>query len=155
MLLLLPIGAAMIVSAMLIAPIGLYDVARSLAIFTGISLVVVPVVGWQSFLIRFAFSTPGSSRLAAVVRLWVEGSLLVAAVFTLLMNVVEYYPSRPGPSPRLGFLLADVSVSTLVSCGIWGALSPTLPREIALRGALISGCVLSVVVALLGYMLAG
>ena len=137
------------------APIGFNDVVRTLLIGSAISLVVAPVAGWQSFLITLAFPSPGISRLAAVLRIWTGTSLLLGAMFVLMKAGFDYAPSRPGPHPWAGFLLADFSVSMLVSCGVWGTIAPVLSGDIAIRGALITGCVVSVVVALLGYMLVG
>jgi hypothetical protein len=51
-----------------------------------------------------------------------------------------------------GFLLAGFVLSMFVSSGVWGALSPILPREVAIRGALVTGCVLFGVAATLGYL---
>src|ERR1700731_2174417 len=114
----LPIGVAVTVAAMLIAPMGLPDLARSMLIFSAMSLVIAPIAGWRSLLIELAFPASGPRRFAAVLRLWLATSLLLGGIFTLLMAVLEYSPSRPGPSPRLGFLLADFSVSMLVSFDI-------------------------------------
>src|SRR5437764_1131421 len=106
----LPIGVAMIAAAMLIAPMGLHDLGRSLLIFSAMSFVIAPIAAIRSLAIQFAFPASGVSRLGAVFRLWLATSLLLGAVFTLLMATLEYSPARPGPSPRLGFLLAEFSV---------------------------------------------
>jgi hypothetical protein len=76
---------------------------------------------------------------------------MVAAVFNLLMAVLDYSPARPGPNPTAGFLLAGFVLSMFVFIRFWGALSPILPREVAIRGALVTGCVLFGVAATLGY----
>jgi hypothetical protein len=120
-----------------------------------LSIVITPIAAWRSLLIAFAFPTSPGSRFAAVFRLWVSTSLLLGAIFTLLVSVLGYSRSRPGPSPRLGFLLADLSVSMLVSFGTWGAFSALLAREILLRGAIVSGLLLFSAIATLGYVVFG
>src|SRR4051794_27252367 len=121
LLIVLPVTTALVASGMLIAPLGFNDVVRTLLIGSAISLVVAPVVGWQSVLIALTFPPPGTSRLAAVFRLWIGTSLLLGGIFVLMKAGFDYAPSRPGSSPWAGFLLADFSVSMLVSCGVWGA----------------------------------
>jgi hypothetical protein len=155
MLILLPVRVAMIVAAMLIAPMGLHDLGRSLLIFSAMSIVIAPIAAWRSLLIAFAFATSPGSRFAAVFRLWVSTSLLLGAIFTLLVSVLGYSRSRPGPSPRLGFLLADFSVSMLVSFGICGAFAAIVRQEILVRGAVISGSLMFLAVAVLGYVAVG
>jgi hypothetical protein len=81
--------------------------------------------------------------------------MMVSAVFILLMAVGDYSPARPGPSPVAGFLLAAFVLCMFVSCGVWGAFAAILPREIAIRGAVVTGCLLFVVLAGLGFMLFG
>jgi hypothetical protein len=120
-----------------------------------LSIVITPIAAWRSLLIAFAFPTSPGSRFAAVLRLWLATSLLLGGIFTLLVSVLGYSRSRPGPSPRLGFLLADLSVSMLVSFGTWGALSALLAREILLRGAIVSGSLMFLVIAVLGYAAVG
>jgi hypothetical protein len=91
---------------------------------------------------------------AAVLEVLLGGTVLLAAVFNLLMAVGEYSPTRPGPNPTAGFLLAGFVVCMFVSCGVWGAFAAILPRDVAVGGALTTGVLLFGVVATLGFMLA-
>jgi hypothetical protein len=145
----------MIVAAMLIAPLGVHDLVRSLVIFSAMSAVIAPIAAWRTFLIEFGFPSSEGSRLGAVIRLWIAGTLLLGAVFTLIMAVLGYSPIRPGPNPRLGFWLAEFTVSMFVSCGVWGAFAPVFAREALIRGAVMTGGLLFVAVATLGYVIFG
>jgi hypothetical protein len=69
------------------------------------------------------------------------------------MAMLDYSPARPGPNPTAGFLLAGFVLSMFVSSGVWGALSPILPRDVVIRGALVTGCLLFAAVATLGFLL--
>jgi hypothetical protein len=51
-----------------------------------------------------------------------------------------------------GFLLAGFVLCMFVSCGVWGALAPILPRQVAIRGAFVTGSLLFVAVATLGFL---
>jgi hypothetical protein len=119
------------------------------------SAVIAPIAAWQTFLIEFGFPASGGSRLGAVIRLWLSVTVILGAVFTLISAVLGYSPIRPGPNPRLGFWLAEFAVSMFVSCGVWGAFAPILTREAATRGALVTGGMLFVAVATLGYVIFG
>src|SRR3984893_4421438 len=144
-------GVPMVLAALLISPIGFQNLIHGLPLYAVLGL-VLPVVGWRTFLIEFIFPTAAATRLTAVITLWVVGSVMVAAVINLLIAVADYSPMRPGPNPTAGFLLAGFVLCMFVSSGIWGALSPILPRDVAIRGALVPGCVLFGVVATLGYL---
>jgi hypothetical protein len=111
------------------------------------------VVAWRTFLAVFAFPPAGTGRVAAVLEVWLGGTVLVAAVFNLLMAVGDYSPTRPGPNPTAGFLLAGFVVCMFVSCRVWGAFAAILPRDVAVGGALTTGVLLFVAVATLGFML--
>jgi hypothetical protein len=89
---------------------------------------------------------------AAVLNQWLGSTVMVAAAFNLIMAVADYSPTRPGLSPRGGFLLAGLVLCMFVSCGVWGALAPILPRDVAFRGALTTGALLFVAVATLGFL---
>ena len=52
---------------------------------SALALVIAPIAAWRSLVIEFAFPKSPGSRFAAVSRLWVSASLLLGAVFTLLM----------------------------------------------------------------------
>jgi hypothetical protein len=110
------------------------------------------VLGWRTFLIEFALPRSAESRLAAVIRLWLGGTVMVAAVFNLLFAVGDYSPMRPGPNPTAGFLLAGFVLCMFIASGIWGALSPILPPGVTIGGALVTGALLFLAVATLGFI---
>ena len=145
-------GLPMVVAAALISPSALHNLVHGV-LFYAIVGVALPFVGWRTFLTVFAFPPSGSGRVAAALEVWVGGTVLVAAVFNLLMAVADYSPMRPGPNPTAGFLLAGFVLCMFVSCGVWGAFAAVLPREVAVGGALVTGTLLFVVVATLGFML--
>jgi hypothetical protein len=58
---------------------------------------------------------------AAILEVWLGGTVLVAAVFNLLKAVHDYSPARPGPNPMAGFLLAGFVLCMFVSV-VSGAL---------------------------------
>ena len=141
----------MIVAAALISPSGLQNLIHGVPLYAALGL-VLPIVGWRTFLIEFVFPTAAATRVTAVIRLWVVGSVMVAAVINLLMAVLDYSPARPGPNPTAGFLLAGLMLCMFVSCGVWGAFAAILPRDVAVRGALATGALLFFAVATLGYL---
>jgi hypothetical protein len=55
--------------------------------------------------------------------------------------------------PRAGLAIGLFALCMLVSSGVWGAASPILRPEVAISGALISGCLLFAVVYVGGYLL--
>ena len=69
-------------------------------------------------------------------------TVMATAVINLLSAVFDYAPKRPGPAPTVGFLLAGFVLSMFISAGFWGAIAPILPREVAVRGALVTGALL-------------
>jgi hypothetical protein len=141
----------MILAAVLISPTGFHNLIHGVPLYAALGL-LLPIVGWRTFLIEFVFPTAAATRVTAVIRLWVVGSVMVAAVINLLIAVLDYSPARPGPNPVAGFLLAGFVLCMFVSSGIWGAFAAILPREVAIRGALVTGCVLFGVVATLGFL---
>ena len=144
-------GLPMIVAAALISSTALHNLIHGLPLYAVLGL-VLPIVGWRTFLIEFAFPTAADTRLAAVIRLWLVGTVMVAAVFNLLMAMADYSPMKPGPNPTAGFLLAGFVLSMFISCGVWGALAPILPRDVVAGGALVTGSLLFVAVATLGFL---
>src|SRR5262252_1367329 len=144
-------GVPMIVAAALISPSALHNLTHGLPFYAALGL-VLPILGWRTFLIAFAFPTAADTRLAAVIRLWLVGTVMVAAVFNLLMAMADYSPMKPGPNPTAGFLLAGFVLSMFISCGVWGALAPILPRDVVAGGALVTGSLLFVAVATLGFL---
>jgi hypothetical protein len=144
----------MILAAVLISPSALHNLIHG-ALFYAIVGLALPIVGWRTFLVVFALPPSGTSRVAAVLSTWLGGTVMVSAVFILLMAVGDYSPARPGPSPTAGFLLAGFVLCMFVSCGVWGAFAAILRPEIAICGAVVTGCLLFVAVAGLGFMLFG
>jgi quinol-cytochrome oxidoreductase complex cytochrome b subunit len=144
-------AAPMIIAALLISPTAVHNLIHGLPLYAVLG-VVLPIVGWRTFLVEFAFPTAADTRLAAVIRVWVVGTVMVAAVFNLLMAVLDYSPARPGPNPTAGFLLGGFVLCTFVSSGIWGGLSPVLPPDVVIGGALVTGAFLFIVVATLGFL---
>jgi len=142
----------MIIAALLISPTAFHNLIHGLPLYALIGL-VLPIVGWRSFLIEFALPRAADTRLAAVVRVWLVGTVMVAAIFNLLFALADYSPARPGPNPTAGFLLAGFIVCMFVSSGIWGAVAPILPPRVAVGGALMTGALLFLVVATLGFLL--
>src|SRR6266403_5097741 len=95
----------MIVAAALISPTGFHNLIHGVPLDAAFGL-LLPIVGWRTFLIEFVFPTAAATRVTAVIRLWLVGSVMVAAVINLLIAVLDYSPVRPGPNPTAGFLLA-------------------------------------------------
>src|SRR5215831_13152931 len=145
-------GVPMIAAAALISSTALHNLIHGLPLYAVLGL-VLPIVGWRTFLIEFAFPTAADTRLAAVIRLWVVGTVVVAAVFNLVMAMADYSPMRPGPNPTAGFLLAGFVLCMFVSCGVWGAFAAILPPKVAVGGALTTGALLFLAVATLGFLL--
>jgi hypothetical protein len=141
----------MVIAGLLISPTGFHDLIHGLPLYAVLG-VALPIAGWRTFLIEFALPQVADTRLAAVLRVWVVGTVMVAAIFNLLMAVLDYSPARPGPNPTAGFLLAGFVVCMFVSCGVWGAVASVLPPKVAIGGALVTGSLLFVAVATLGFM---
>jgi hypothetical protein len=154
MWLVLLFGVPMTVGAVMISPTGLHNVFHSLPACLILGL-MLPFVGWQTLLRAFVFPPWEGGRVAAVLKLWLGGTVLACAVINLLVTALGYSPAQPGPDPVAGFLLAAFVLSLFISCGIWGAFAPILSPEFALRGALVTGIPLFVAILALGYVVAG
>jgi hypothetical protein len=141
----------MVIAALLISPTAFHKLIYGVPLYAVLGL-IVPIAGWRTFLIEFALPRAADTRLAAVLRVWVVGTVLVAAVFNLLMAVLDYSPARPGPNPTAGFVLAGFAVCMFVSCGVWGAFAAILPPKVTFGGALTTGALLFVAVATLGFL---
>ena len=141
----------MVIAALLISPIGFHNLIHGLPLYAVFGL-VFPIVGWRTFLIEFALTRAAGTRLAAVMRLWVVGTVLVAAVINLLMAVLDYSPARPGTNPTAGFLLGGFVVCMFISAGVWGAFTAILPPKVAVGGVLTTGALLFLAVATLGFL---
>jgi hypothetical protein len=142
----------MVIAALLISPTAFHNLIHGLPFYAVFGL-FLPIVGWRTFLIGFAFPRAGDTRLAAVLRLWVVGTVLVAAVLNLLMAVLDYSPARPGPNPTAGFLLGGFVVCMFLSAGVWGAFTAILPPKVVVGGVLTTGTLLFLAVATLGFLI--
>ena len=147
----LTFAVPMIVAALLILPTGFHNLIHGLPLYAVFGL-VLPIVGWRTFLIELALPRTADTRLTAVMRPWVVGTVLVAAVINLLMAVLDYSPARSGPDPTAGFLLGGFVVCMFISAGVWGAFTPILPPKVAVGGALTTGVLLFLAVATLGFL---
>jgi hypothetical protein len=87
--------------------------------------------------------------------LWAGDTLIATAVINLLAAALTYSPIRPGPAPKVGFLLAEFAFSMFVSSGIWGVPAPIVSPDLAIRGVLVTGALLFVVLAALGFLVFG
>jgi hypothetical protein len=72
-------GLPMIVAAALRA---LHNLVHGVLFYAIVGL-GLPFVGWQTFLAVFAFPPSGTDSIAAVLSVWLGGTVLVAAVFTI------------------------------------------------------------------------
>jgi len=139
---LLIFGLPVILAAVLISPTGLHDVIHGLPLCGIVIGLLLPFAAWPVFLSTFVLPPPGSGRIEALIKLWAGGTIMATAVINLLSAVFDYAPKRPGPAPTVGFLLAGFVLSMFISAGFWGAIAPILPREVAVRGALVTGALL-------------
>ena len=141
----------MVIAALLISPTGFHNLIHGLPLYAIFGL-VLPIVGWRTFLIEFALPRAANTRLTAVMTVWAVGTVLVAAVLSLLMAVADYSPARPGPNPTAGFLLGGFVFCMFLSAGVWGAFTAILPPKVAVGGVLTTGILLFVAVATLGFL---
>ena len=125
----------MIIAALLISPTAFHDLIHGVPLYAILG-VIVPIAGWRTFLIEFAVPRTADTRLAAVIKLWVVGTVMVSAIFNLLMAVLDYSPARPGPNPTAGFLLGGFVLCMFISSGVWGAFAAILPPKVAVGGVL-------------------
>jgi hypothetical protein len=141
----------MIVAALLISPTAIHNLIHGLPLYAVLGL-IVPIVGWRTFVIEFALPRAADTRLAALIRVWVVGTVMVAAVINLLMGALDYSPARPGPNPTAGFLLGGFVVCIFISAGVWGAFTAILPPKVAIGGILTTGALLFLGVVTLGFL---
>jgi hypothetical protein len=151
---LLIFSVPMILAAVLISPSALHDLVHGVPYYAIMGL-ILPFAAWRTLLITIVFPMSGSGRIAAVIKVWLGGTVMVAAVINLLYAAANYSPIRPGPNPTAGFLLAGLTLCMFVSTGVWGAFASVLPRDLAIRGALVTGFMLFLAVATLGFLVAG
>jgi hypothetical protein len=147
-------GGSLLVASTMISPDGLH--IWGLISYTGIMLVLLPFTAWPIFATQLVLPTAGHSRLGAVFNLWIGGTLTAVCVIFFIASVLGY-PSpdaKIDPSghllipfmPRFGLALGLFCLCQFVASGLWGAISPILRPEVAIRGALITGCVLFAVI---------
>ena len=154
-------GLPMLVSGAMIDPEGLH--LGGLLTVTAILLVVLPFMAWQSFALVALFPPAGQSRARSVLSLWFGGTLMAVAVLFWIYAVLGYPPAGApiDPTahmlipfaPRAGVAIGLLALCMLVSSGVWGAISPVMRPDVAIAGALISGCLLFLAVYALGWWL--
>jgi hypothetical protein len=74
----------------------------------------------------------------AVVKGWLGGTVLTTLIVLMLLSMGDS-ATHPGSNPTMGFLLAGLSLSMLVSYGIWGALASIVPPNQLHNRALVTG----------------
>ena len=159
---LLVFGAPLLIAGAMIDPQGLH--LWGLITYTAIMLVLMPFAeGWQLLATQLILPTAGRSRLAAVVNLWLGGTLVGVAAISFAASALSYprQGARIDPAghllipfaPKTGIAIGLFALCMLVSTGCWGAISPILRPDVAIKGALITGCVLFAVVYIGGYLL--
>jgi hypothetical protein len=143
-------GGSLLVAGTMISPAGFH--LWGLVSYTAIMLVLMPFAAWPIFATQLVLPTAGRTRLRAVINTWLGGTLTAVCVIFFIASVLGY-PS-PGanidPSghllipfaPRAGLAIGLFFLCQFVASGLWGAVSPILRPEVAIRGALITGCVL-------------
>jgi hypothetical protein len=115
-------------------------------------LVLLPFTAWPIFAAQLVLPTAGRTRLRAVINTWIGGTLTAVCVIFFIASVLDY--PRPGANidpnghllipfmPQFGLAFGLFCLCQFVASGLWGAISPILRPEVAIRGALITGCVL-------------
>jgi hypothetical protein len=143
-------GGSLLIAGTMISPAGFH--LWGLLSYAAFMLVLMPFAAWRIFVTQLVLPTAGQSRLGAVFNLWIGGTLTAVCVIFFIASVLGY-PS-PGanidPSghllipfaPRFGLAFGLFCLCQFAASGIWGAISPILRPEVAIRGALITGCVL-------------
>ena len=154
-------GVPLLIAGAMIDPTGLH--LGGLLTYAAIMLVLMPICGWYLFASQLVLPNTGGSRLGAVIGLWLGGTLTAVAVIFWLYSVLGYPrpDARIDPTghmlipfmPRAGLAIGLFALCMLVSCGVWGAISPILRPEVAISGAVITGCGLFAVVYTGGWLL--
>ncbi len=146
-------GVPLLIAGAMIDPQGLH--LGGLLAYSAIVFVILPFIAWPSFLLSAVFRSAGESRSSSVLSFWIGASVTATGVISWLYSVLSY--PRPDaqidPSghllipfmPRAGLAIGLFALCVLVSSGVWGAASSILRPEVAISGALVSGCVLFVV----------
>jgi hypothetical protein len=154
-------GVPLLIAGAMIDPQGLH--LGGLIMYGAIMLVAMPFLGWQLLATEFVFPSAGRTRLGAVIGLWIGGTLVAVAAISFIASALSYPRPRVAIdptghalirfAPRAGLAIGLFCLSMLVSCGVWGTVAPILRPQVALSGALISGCVLFAVVYGGGWLL--
>jgi hypothetical protein len=143
-------GVPLLIAGAMIDPQGLH--LGGLITYAAIMLVAMPFLGWQALATVFVFPSAGRTRLGAVIGLWIGGTLVAVAAISFIASALSYPRPRVAIDPngnmlipfepRAGLAIGLFALCMLVSTGCWGAVSPILRPEVAIPGALITGCVL-------------
>jgi hypothetical protein len=157
----LPFGLLMLIAGLMIDPAGLH--LWGLITYTGIMLILLPIVGWPVLLQAAIFPPAGESRLGSVLATWIGGTLVGVSVIFWIASVSGYPPAgaRIDPfghmlipfAPRAGIAIGLFALSMLVASGVVGTIAPILRREIAIQCAAVGGIVLFAVVYAIGCVL--
>jgi hypothetical protein len=75
----------------MIPPSALHNLVYG-ALFYAVVGFFLPFVAWRTSLSVFAFPPSGTGRVAAVLEVWLGGTVMVGTVFNLLMAVADYSP---------------------------------------------------------------
>jgi len=134
----------------------------ALTSYWAITATILPFGCWPLFVFQLARPTAGSSRLTAVLNVWVTGTTLAVAVIYWLSSVLSYEPSgtrvdlvhRFAPYlPKTGLAVGLFGLCMLVSCGLWGVFASFVRPQVTVAGAAITGCVLFVLIYCCGWLL--
>lgn len=156
----LTFGLPMFVAGMMLDP-SQFEVG-SLISYWAIMAVLLPFAAWPLFLWQLVLPTAGFTRMMAVLNVALGGPTLAVAVIYWLSRLLGYRPDvlpvdplnrMVRYDPKAGIAIGLFGLSMLVSCGLWGAVAPVLRPQVALRGALVTGCLLFTVVYCLGWAL--
>jgi hypothetical protein len=143
-------GLPLLIAGAMIDPQGLH--LGGLIMYAAIMLVAMPFFGWQLLATELVLPSAGRTRLGAVIGLWIGGTLVAVAAISFIASSLSY--PRPGVAidpnghllipfaPRAGLAIGLFALCMLVSTGLWGAAASLLRPEVAISGALITGCVL-------------
>lgn len=143
------------IAAMMISPTGMSVWGVSLLI--GLVLVASPVLAWPSFLIQGIFPPGGQSRVMAILSLWLGGALVLTGLACFIVEAGDYRPTTSVDasahwlvpySPQAGLRLGLFVICMLVSSGFWGAFARILPPAVAMGGAVVTGCMLFLMIAM-------
>jgi hypothetical protein len=144
-------GLPLLIAGAMIDPQGLH--LGGLITYAAIMLAFMPFLGvWQLLATEFVLPNTGRTRLGAVISLWIGGTLVAVAAISFIASALSYPRPRVAIdptghalipfAPRAGLAVGLFALCMLVSTGIWGTAASILRPEVAIPGALITGCVL-------------